>query len=48
MFNKRFLKNFLKIFLVLLVAVAMFVTFTYQLSIRALENEIQSIYQNAI
>ena len=48
MFNKRFLKNFLKIFLVLLVAVAMFVAFTYQLSIRALENEIQSIYQNAI
>lgn len=46
--KKRFLANFTMIFLVLLAVVIILVGVAYFLSVDALENEIQNIYQNSI
>lgn len=46
--EKRFLANFTMIFLVLLAVVIILVGVAYFMSVNALENEIQNIYQNSI
>lgn len=46
--GKRFLTNFTMIFLVLLALVIILVGVAYFMSVNALENEIQNIYQNSI
>lgn len=46
--EKRFLTNFTMIFLVLLAVVIILVGVAYFMSVDALENEIQNIYQNSI
>ena len=45
--EKRFLVSFTTIFLVLLAVVLILVGITYYMSVNALENEIQNIYQNS-